>query len=110
MKLYTFFRATAPYRMRIALNLKGITYEPEFVSLPSMEHHRPEYTRVNPQRLLPALIDDETVLIQSLATIEYLEETQPEPALLPRGPPGLSAFVKNLTSMSSGMKSPSGAL
>ena len=74
MKLYTFFRATAPYRMRIALNLKGIAYEPEYVNLPSMEHHRSHYTRVNPQRLLPTLVDEENILIQSLATMEYLEE------------------------------------
>ena len=51
MKLYTFFRATAPYRMRIALNLKGIAYEPEYVNLPNMEHHRSDYTSVNPQQL-----------------------------------------------------------
>ena len=98
MKLYTFFRATAPYRMRIALNLKGIAYEPEYVNLPGMEHHRPDYTRVNPQRLLPALVDDETVLIQSLATMEYLEETQPEPALLPRTPAD-RAYVRAIAQM-----------
>ncbi len=98
MKLYTFFRATAPYRMRIALNLKGIAYEPEYVSLPGMEHHQPDYTRVNPQRLLPALIDGETVLIQSLATMEYLEETHPEPALLPQAP-AARAYVRAIAQM-----------
>ncbi len=70
MKLYTFFRATAPYRMRIALNLKGIAYQPEYVSLPKREHHEPGYAAVNPQRLLPALADGDTVLIQSLAIME----------------------------------------
>ena len=98
MKLYTFFRATAPYRMRIALNLKGIAYEPEYVSLPGMEHHQPGYTRVNPQRLLPALIDGDTVLIQSLATMEYLEETHPEPPLLPRAP-AARAYVRAIAQM-----------
>ncbi len=98
MKLYTFFRATAPYRMRIALNLKGIAYEPEYVSLPGMEHHQPDYARVNPQRLLPALIDGETVLIQSLATMEYLEETHPEPALLPQAP-AARAYVRAIAQM-----------
>ena len=98
MKLYTFFRATAPYRMRIALNLKGIAYEPEYVSLPGMEHHQPGYARVNPQRLLPALIDGETVLIQSLATMEYLEETHPEPPLLPQAP-AARAYVRAIAQM-----------
>ncbi len=98
MKLYTFFRATAPYRMRIALNLKGIAYEPEYVSLPGMAHHEPAYSAVNPQRLLPALVDGETVLIQSLATMEYLEETHPEPALLPRAP-AARAYVRAIAQM-----------
>ena len=98
MKLYTFFRATAPYRMRIALNLKNIAYEPEYVSLPGMEHHQPDYARVNPQRLLPALVDGETVLIQSLATMEYLEETHPEPPLLPRAP-AARAYVRAIAQM-----------
>ena len=98
MKLYTFFRATAPYRMRIALNFKGIAYEPEYVSLPGMEHHRPDYTRVNPQGLLPALVDGETVLIQSLATMEYLEETHPEPPLLPEAP-AARAYVRAIAQM-----------
>jgi maleylacetoacetate isomerase len=98
MKLYTFFRATAPYRMRIALNLKGIAYEPEYVSLPKREHHDSDYAAINPQRLLPALVDGETVLIQSLATMEYLEETHPEPPLLP-GAPADRAYVRALAQM-----------
>ena len=98
MKLYTFFRATAPYRMRIALNLKGIAYEPEYVSLPNREHHEADYARVNPQRLLPALVDGETVLVQSLATMEYLEETHPEPPLLPQGA-AARAYVRAIAQM-----------
>ncbi len=98
MKLYTFFRATAPYRMRIALNLKGIAYEPEYVSLPNREHHEPGYAAINPQRLLPALVDGEAVLIQSLATMEYLEETHPEPPLLPTGAAD-RAYVRAIAQM-----------
>ncbi len=98
MKLYTFFRASAPYRMRIALNLKGIAYDPEYVSLPGSEHRQPGYAEVNPQRLLPALVDGETVLIQSLATMEYLEETHPEPALLPKEPAS-RAYVRAIAQM-----------
>ena len=98
MKLYTFFRASAPYRMRIALNLKGIDYDPVYVSLPGSEHHQSGYAAVNPQKLLPALVDGDTVLIQSLATMEYLEETHPEPPLLPKDPSD-RAYVRALALM-----------
>lgn len=98
MKLYTFFRASAPYRMRIALNLKGIAYEPEYVSLPKSEHREAGYAAVNPQRLLPALVDGDTVLVQSLAIMEYLDETHPEPALLPEGA-AARAYVRAIAQM-----------
>lgn len=93
MKLYTFFRSSAAYRMRIALNLKGIDYEPVPVSLPKMEHRTSEYARVNPQRLVPTLVDGADSFIQSVATMEYLEETHPEPPLLP-GDPKDRAYVR----------------
>jgi maleylacetoacetate isomerase len=84
MKLYTQFRSSASFRVRIALNLKGLAYEPQPLALARGEHHRPEYQSVNPQGLVPALVDDGQVLTQSLAIIEYLEEKHPRPPLLPR--------------------------
>ena len=85
MKLYTFFRGSSPFRLRIALNLKGLAYEPAFVHLAKGEHRKSEFGKVNPQQLLPALeLDDGQVLNQSLAIIEYLDEKHPEKPLLPR--------------------------
>jgi maleylacetoacetate isomerase len=88
MKLYTFFRSSASYRVRIALNLKGLGYEPVPVHLRrgGGEHLAPAYVAKNPQALLPALEDDGRMLTQSLAIIEYLEERHPEPPLLPKDP------------------------
>ena len=84
MKLYTYFRSSAAFRVRIALNLKGLAYEPIFVHLAKGEHRRPDYASVNPQALVPTLVlDDGTRLNQSLAIIEYLEEKHPRPPLLP---------------------------
>jgi maleylacetoacetate isomerase len=87
MKLYTYFRSSAAYRVRIALNLKGLPYQPEFVHLlrGGGEQHLPEFRATNPVGLVPVLqADDETVLTQSLAIIEWLEETHPTPPLLPK--------------------------
>ena len=84
MKLYTFFRSSAAFRVRIALGLKGLAYEPAFVHLAKGEHHNLEYIAHNPQQLVPALEDGGRLLTQSLAIIEYLEETHPSPPLLPR--------------------------
>lgn len=83
LKLYTYFRSSAAFRVRIALNFKGLAYEPLFVSLVKDEHRLPAYQALNPQALVPALVDGEQVVSQSLAIIEYLEETQPGPKLLP---------------------------
>lgn len=83
MLLYGYFRSSAAYRVRIALNLKGLPYEQAFLHLQKNQHLTPEYGSLNPQKLLPALKDGDTFLTQSLAIIEYLEETHPAPALLP---------------------------
>jgi maleylacetoacetate isomerase/maleylpyruvate isomerase len=83
VKLHTYFRSSAAFRVRIALNLKKIAYEPAFVHLVKGEHRQPAFAAVNRQALLPVLEDGTNVLNQSLAIIEYLEETHPQPALLP---------------------------
>ena len=81
--LYDYFRSSASYRVRIALNLKGLAYDSVPVSLLDNAQRAPEYLRKNPQGLVPALLDGEQLLTQSLAICEYLEEAYPQPALLP---------------------------
>ncbi len=91
MKLYSYFRSSAAYRVRIALNLKGIAFETIPVHLIKDGGHnkRPEFRAVNPQMRVPVLVTPEgETLLQSLAIIEYLEEIQPDPALLPKDPIG----------------------
>jgi maleylacetoacetate isomerase len=85
MKLYGYFRSSAAFRVRIALNLKGLAYGSAFVHLQRNEQARPEYLGINPQGLVPALEDGAALLIQSLAILEYLDETHPDPPLLPQG-------------------------
>ena len=84
MKLYSYFRSSAAFRVRIALNLKGLAYEPSFVHLPRGEHRAPAYGAINPQALVPTLEDGGVLLTQSLAIIEYLDETRPGVPLLPK--------------------------
>jgi maleylpyruvate isomerase len=89
VKLYSYFRSSAAYRARIALNLKGLAYEQVPIHLVKDGGHnkRPEFRAINPQMRVPVLVTDQgDTLIQSLAIIEYLEETHPEPALLPKDP------------------------
>jgi maleylpyruvate isomerase len=86
VKLYTYFRSSAAYRVRIALNLKGMQYDmvPVHLTRDGGQQHKPEFQRVNPQMRVPALeLSGGDVLTQSLAIIEYLDETQPEPPFLP---------------------------
>jgi maleylpyruvate isomerase len=84
MLLYGYFRSSAAYRVRIALNLKGLAYDARYIHLRKNDQCSPEYTEINPQQLVPTLEDGGHHLTQSLAIIEYLEETHPQPALLPR--------------------------
>ena len=86
MKLYTYFRSSAAYRVRIALNLKKLPYESIPKALTKGEHQVADYIVLNPQGFVPALQIDDAVLSQSLAIIEYLDERYPEPPLLPAAP------------------------
>ena len=86
MKLYTFFRSSAAFRVRIALNLKGLQYESAPKHFARNEHRAEEYLTLNPQGLIPALAVDGVVLSQSLAIIEYLNDRHPQPPLLPADP------------------------
>src|SRR5437660_7927329 len=84
MKFFSFWRSQASFRVRIALNLKKLPAEVVFVDLDADAHHADSFRAVNPQMALPALVEgDGTTLFQSLAIIEYLEETHPTPPLLP---------------------------
>ena len=85
LSLYTYFRSSASYRVRIALALKGLAYTSKPVHLVrgGGEQHRPEFAALNPAQLVPVLQDGEVLITQSLAILEYLEETHPTPALLP---------------------------
>jgi maleylacetoacetate isomerase len=95
MKLYTYFRSTAAFRVRIALNIKGVPYESVSLHLRTGAHQSPEYRQLNPQGLIPALEDDGMVISQSLAIIEYLEEKFPQPPLLPKAAAG-RAHVRSM--------------
>jgi maleylpyruvate isomerase len=86
MKLHGYFRSSATYRVRIALNLKGLGAEHLPHHLRKGEQRDPAYLAINPQGLVPTLQDGSTTITQSLAIIEWLEETYPEPPLLPKDP------------------------
>jgi len=88
LKLYNYFRSSASYRVRVALNLKGLPYEYAAVHLTKGggEQFAPAFRALNADALIPVLDDDGVVLTQSLAIIEYLDETRPEPPLLPADP------------------------
>ena len=93
MKLYTFFRSSASFRVRIALNIKGIAWESVPVNLPKAEHAEARFKAINPQGLVPALDDSGRLMSQSLAIMEYLDEAYPGPKLLP-GDPFDRAYVR----------------
>ena len=88
LTLYDYYRSTASYRVRIALNLKGLPFDTKVVHLVNNggEQFSESYRALNPQSRVPTLTDDATVIHQSIAMLEYLEETHPDPALLPSNP------------------------
>lgn len=88
MQLYTFFLSSASYRVRIGLEWKGLSYDPVFVNLAGDEQLDEAYLAVNPEGRVPFLVDGDVKLSQALAILEYLDETRPEPPLLPRDPAG----------------------
>jgi maleylacetoacetate isomerase len=93
VKLHGYFRSSATYRVRIALNLKGIPWQSVVVDLraPKSTQHTREFRVLNPHGLIPVLVDGERTLTQSLAILEYLDETHPQPPLLPRDPAARAA-------------------
>jgi maleylacetoacetate isomerase len=89
MKLYSYWRSLATFRVRIALNIKGLKYEQVWVDLDAGDQHQSAYRNVNPQMVIPSLVEDDgSVLYQSMAIMEYLDEVYPEPPLLPADPKG----------------------
>jgi maleylacetoacetate isomerase len=98
MKLYTYYRSSAAYRVRIALNLKGLPYEAVPVHLARSEQLQEGYRTINPSALVPAVQDERGTLSQSMAIMEYLEETHPDVPLLPVDPLG-RARVRELAQM-----------
>jgi maleylacetoacetate isomerase len=89
MKLYTYWRSLATFRVRIALNLKGLKYEAIYVDLDAGHQQQSTYKSVNPQMVIPSLVEDDgNVLYQSLAIMEYLDEVHPNPPLLPKDAKG----------------------
>jgi maleylacetoacetate isomerase len=96
MQLYTYYRSSTAYRVRIALNLKSLPYEPTYISLPKMQHRDAAYLDVNPQGLVPAITIGGRTVAQSLAIIELLDELHPEPRLIPSDP-WQRAYVRSLS-------------
>jgi maleylacetoacetate isomerase len=84
MKLYSYFRSSAAYRIRIALNLKELSYETESIHLVKNEQQMDRYKNLNPSQLVPTLIDENHIFLQSMSILEYLEEQYPTTALLPK--------------------------
>lgn len=93
MKLYSYFRSSAAFRVRIALNLKNLRYDylPVHLVRDGGQQFAPDYRGIAPEGLVPVLVDGDTIVHQSLAIIEYLEETHPSPPLLPKTPAARAA-------------------
>jgi len=86
MQLFTFWRSQASYRVRIALHLKGLDYETHTIDLLKGEQYSDAYRKINPESVVPTLIDGDSKLVQSLAILDYLDETYPNPPILPASP------------------------
>jgi maleylacetoacetate isomerase len=86
VKLYGYFRSSASYRVRIGLNMKGLAYEQVSVHLAKGKQYDPDFSRINPQNLVPVLEHDGQLLYQSLPILQFLDERYPNPALLPKDP------------------------
>jgi len=84
MKLYTYWRSQATFRVRIALAIKGVPHENVVINLEHGDQNKPDYKRLNPQMVVPTLFDGDLKLFQSMAILEYLEEKYPTPPLLPK--------------------------
>lgn len=95
LELYTYFRSSSAWRVRIALHLKGLPHASRYTHLPHDEQRQPDYLQLNPQGMVPTLVDGSVVVTQSLAIIEYLEEAYPQPPLLPALPVD-RAWVRSL--------------
>ncbi|WP_163370046.1 maleylacetoacetate isomerase [Endozoicomonas acroporae] len=95
MKLYSYFRSSAAYRVRIALNLKALDYQQSAINLLKGEQNSEEYQQINPLGLVPTFTTDKGMLTQSLAIIEWLEESFPEPSIIP-GDPWKKAQLRSL--------------
>lgn len=98
LTLYTYFRSSAAFRVRIALNHKNLAWQPAVIWLPTGEHSGAGYQGVNPQGLVPTLVEDGHHMAQSMAIIEYLDETHPQPPLLP-GTPRDRARIRSLAQL-----------
>ena len=98
LKLYSFFRSSASWRVRICLALKGIHYEVIPINLRDTDRDLPQYRALNPQGFVPTLVTEEGAMSQSLPIVEYLETMYPEPPLLPRNP-GARATVQAMAAL-----------
>lgn len=95
LELHTYYRSSSAYRVRIALHLKGLQYTSRYVHLLHDEHRQTGYLHLNPQGMVPTLVDGPAVVTQSLAILEYLDEVYPQPPLLPASPVD-RAWVRSL--------------